>query len=109
MNIPTTIKHQLFDTSATKVWSWGAHGWVATAKNTLTFKVNAHHFKGIICITLDDGQDLYDIHFFDNFRKSSFMKNPKPSKTFPPMTGVFCDQLVELIDDNIERIPAYHN
>ena len=109
MNIPTIIKNQLFNTSVTKIWSWGAHGWAAPEKNTLAFKVNAHHFKGIVCITLDEGHDLYEIHFFDNYSFPSFAKNKKPSKQFQPMIGVFCDQLVELIDDNIERVPAYHN
>jgi hypothetical protein len=109
MNIPSIIKSQLHNTSLTKVWSWGAHGWAATAGNTLAFKVNAHHFKGIVCISLDEGQDLYDISFFDNYSYASFVKNKKPSKQFQPMTGIFCDQLVELIDDNIERIAAYHD
>lgn len=109
MNIPTIIKQQLVSTSPIKIGSWGAHGWIATASNTLTFKVNAHHFKGMISIVLDESQDLYDIHFFDNYRLSSFFKNKKPSKQFQPMTGIFCDQLVDLIDDNIERIDAYYN
>ena len=109
MNIPGIIKSQLFNTSLTKIWSWGAHAWTATAANTLAFKVNAHHFKGIVCITLDEGQDLYEIRFFDNCSYISLVKNKKPSKKFRPMVGVFCDQLVELIDDNIERIAAYHD
>lgn len=109
MNIPTVIKQQLFCTGLIKVGSWGAHGWCATANNTLTFKVNAHHFKGIITITLDEGQDLYDIHFYDNYQISSFVKNKKPSVQFQPMFGVYCDQLVELIDDAIERIDVYRN
>lgn len=107
MNIPTIIKSQLF-TDISKVWSWGAHGWIATAEKTLTFKVNAHHFKGIVCITLNESQDLYEIHFFDNCRISSFAKNPKPSNKIQPLLGVYCDQMVDLIDDNIERIAAYH-
>jgi len=106
MNIPTIIKSQLF-TDRNTVWSWGAHDWVATAENTLSFKVNAHHFKGIVCITLNESQDLYEIHFFDNYRISSFAKNPKASKKFEPLLGVYCDQMVGLIDDYIERIDAY--
>jgi hypothetical protein len=108
MNIPTIIKQQLFSNDRMKVWSWGAHDWFALSYNTLCFKVNAHHFKGVISIALDEGQDLYDIHFFDNYRKSSFIKTPKPSQQIQPMTGIFCDQMVELIDDHIERIAAYH-
>jgi len=109
MNIPTIIKQQLLCTSPVKVGSWGAHGWTATARNNLAFKVNAHHFKGIITITLDEGQDLYDIHFYDNYQMASFAKTKKPSNKFQPMFGVYCDQLVELIDDSIERISAYRN
>ena len=109
MNIPALIKQQLLGTSLIKVGSWGAHGWVATAKNNLTFKVNAYHFKGIIIITLDEDRDLYDIHFYDNFQISSFVKNRKPSKKFQPMIGVYCDQMVDLIDGAIERIDSYRN
>lgn len=106
MNIPTIIKQQL-SIDISKVWSWGAHGWTATAENTLAFKVSAHHFKGIVCITLDEGQDLYEIHFFDNGSIPSLIKNPKSSKKFQSFFGVYCDQMVDLIDDSIERIPAY--
>ena len=107
MNIPTIIKQQLLTTGVTKVWSWGAHGWVATANNTLVFKVNAHHLKGIVSITLDESQDLYDIHFFDNYSISSLAKDKKPSKKFQPIIGAYFDQMVDLIDNNIERIDAY--
>ena len=109
MNIQTIIKQQMLITGFIKVASWGAHGWVATALNTLTFKVNAHHFKGMISITLDEGLDLYDIHFFDNYSGKSFFSNKKPSTRIQPMTGIYCDQLVDLIDDNIERIDSYIN
>lgn len=108
MNIPSVIKQQLLCTNPIIVGSWAAHGWIATAYNTLIFKVNAHHFKGIISITLDEAQDLYNIHFYNNHTHSSFIKNKKLSKKFMPISGVFCDQLVELIDDNIERIDAYN-
>ena len=104
MNIPTIIKQQLF-TDVSKVWSWAAHGWTAIADNTLAFKVNAHHFKGIVCIILDEGHDLYEIHFLENDSVSGSFK--KPSKKFPSLFGVYCDQMVDLIDEKIERIPAY--
>lgn len=107
MNIPSIIKQQLFQTGITKIRSWGAHNWRATAYNTLMFKVNAHRFKGMINIALDEGQDLYEIHFFDNCTIHSFDSNPRPSKRFPVMTGVFCDQLVDIIDDAIEKIDTY--
>lgn len=107
MNIPTIIQSQLF-TDINKIWSWGAHGWVATAQNTLSFKVDANHFKGIVSIALNESQDLYEIRFFDNFRISSLVKSPKESKKFKPLLGVFCDQMVDLIDDKIERIDAYY-
>ena len=107
MNIPSIIKQQLFQTEITRVWSWGADKWRATAYNTLTFKVNAHRFKGMISIILDEGQDLYEIHFFDNCTLRSFDTNPKPSEYFPAIYGVYCDQLVDFIDDKIEKIDAY--
>jgi hypothetical protein len=107
MNIPSIIQQQLFQSGKTYIWSWGAHGWTSTIANTLTFKVDAWHFKGIISIQLDEGQDLYNIHFFDNYTLSSFINNPKPSKKIPSMIGVYCDHMLKLIDDAIERIDIY--
>lgn len=107
MNIPSIIKQQLLQTGIIRVWSWGADKWRSTAYNTLTFKVNAHRFKGAISIILNEEHDLYEIHFFDNCTLRSFNTNPKPSKKFPALYGVFFDQLVDFIDDKIEKIDAY--
>ena len=108
MNIPNNIKQQLLANHFSTIGSWGAHGWAATSYNTLSFKVDGHHFKGTISIILDEALDLYEIHFFDNHTISSLLKNPKQSKKFSSMTGIYYDQLVGLIDENIELIDAYY-
>ena len=108
MNIPNIIIQQLLTTNSSTVGLWGAHGWAATSYNTLSFKVDGHHFKGIISIIFDEALDLYEIHYFDNNTISSLLKNPKQSKKFSSMTGIYCDQLVGLIDENIELIDAYY-
>lgn len=56
----------------------------------LHFKVNAHRFKG--AIILNKEHDLSEIHFFDNCSLRSFDANPKPSKEFPALYGVFFDR-----------------
>ena len=61
----------------------------------LMFKVNGHHHKGYVLITLD-WMDTYDVHLVTthgNIVKSFEM--------------VYFDMLVEIIDNNIERIEEY--
>ena len=86
MNVLTTNK---------KIWwSWGvasgkcSHKWVA-------LKVNGHHHKGYVCIDLG-WEDLYRITIISthgNIKKQ--------------IEGIYFDLLVECIDNEIERIPAY--
>lgn len=106
MNIPNIIKQQLEQQSETAiVWSWGISKWVALTEKTLAIRVNARRLNGIVCITLHEGRDLYNVAFFSNKRISEVLLNP--SKKFEDIDGVYCDQLVEMIDNVIERIPEY--
>jgi hypothetical protein len=106
MNIPTIIKQQLVQQSDRAIlWSWGISKWVALTDHTLALRVHARRLDGIVCITLDEGQDLYNITFFSNKRFSDVLLNP--SKKYEDIDGVYCDQLIEVIDDIIERIPEY--
>jgi len=109
MNIVKTIKAQLFMTKqdAMKVWSWGAHRWVQKDKYTLAFKVNAHRFSGFISITLN-ANDLYEITFFKNKTLKGLINNPEQSIDFEKIDDVYFDQLVEIIDDKIEKLSSYH-
>ena len=109
MNIVQTIKSQLFMTqeSAMKVWSWGAHKWIRKDEYTLAFKVNAHRFSGFISIKLN-ANDLYDISFFKNKTLKGLINNPMQSCNFENINDVYFDQLVEIIDDKIEKLSSYH-
>jgi len=84
------------------VWCWGAHDWTELSENTLAFKVNAHRLDGIVCITLDYEQNLYNISFFHNKTFKSLMNNP--IEAFEPITEVYYDRLVYFIDERIEKI-----
>jgi len=105
MTIPNIIKQQLIQTDQTIVWSWGVSKWAALSEKTLALRVNAHRLNGIVCIALDEAQDLYNISFFNNKSFLGVLKNP--SEKFNSITGVYCDQLLEMIDEVIEKIPLY--
>jgi hypothetical protein len=95
LEVATTIKQQLIGLGAIKVMSWGAHAWTGT-KDALLFKVQGHHFKGIVKITLTP-MDVYKIEFLKGTKQEIV-------KTFE---DVFFDEMVEIIDKYVEYIPAY--
>ncbi len=77
-------------------WSWGvafgkcSHKWIA-------FKVNGNHHKGYVCVDLG-WDDLYRVTII------STHANIKQQQD-----GLYFDQIVEYIDEAIEKIPAYSN
>jgi hypothetical protein len=76
-------------------FSWGVSRLTNVMDKGLMFKVNGHHHKGYVLITLD-WTDTYDVHLISthgNIVKSFDM--------------VYFDDLVEIIDNNIERIKDY--
>lgn len=105
MSIPNIIKQQLLLTNTAIVWSWGVSKWVALSNNTLAMRVHARRLDGIVCITLDEGWDLYNITFFNNKSFSGLLKNPV--EQYDAITDVYCDQLVDVIDEVIEKISDY--
>jgi len=96
LEIATTIKSQLIGLGRIKVMSWGAHNWTGT-KDALLFKVQGHHFKGVVKITLK-GDDTYTIEFFKN--------TTEVVKTYEQ---VYFDDMVDIIDRYVEYIPSYGN
>lgn len=83
-----------------KFWSWGSHGFtVDKTKGTqmIRFRVRGHHHKGYIYIFLN-GMDLFDVYLTD-------IKNKIKVRT--DEMGLYFDQLVEWIDNKVERIPEY--
>lgn len=81
-------------------WSWGAEGFTVDKKPYATMfrmKVNGHHHKGHVYIFLNF-MDLFDVYL------------TKVDGTIVQKTeseGLFFDQLVEWIDEKVERIPEY--
>lgn len=76
-------------------WSWGVNK--KTIKNLnsrcLMFKVQGRLFKGFVCITLG-WEDLYQVRLITE--KYTVKKE---------FTGIYFDELVQIIDDNIESVP----
>ncbi|MEI7425150.1 MAG: hypothetical protein WCK10_03465 [Candidatus Staskawiczbacteria bacterium] len=63
----------------------------------LLLKVNGHHHKGIVAITLEFN-DTYTVHIINN-----------RGRVLNTYTDVYFDQLFEVIDNRIEKIADYHH
>lgn len=90
---------QLLRFDMLKFWSWGSHAFtIDSRKNTRMFRmtVSGHHHKGHVYIFVN-GMDLYEVYLTTS-------RGTIKDKT---AEGLYFDQLVEWIDDKIERIPEY--
>lgn len=78
-----------------KVFTWGARGWTKMNKALLRFRVSAHRHKAYIYVAVN-GADLYEIWLtkFDGTVVKEFK-------------DIYVEDFITLIDDEIERIPAY--
>lgn len=76
-------------------WTWGVSEIVSFENKSLVLKVSGNHHKGYVVITLDF-LDLYNVYYISN-------KGEKKDESL----GLYFDQLVEVIDNKIERIPEY--
>ena len=96
---PKELMHLLRNGKGWQVFaSWGAHKFIVDdMKNTRMFRmtVSGHHHKGHVYIFLN-GLDLYDVYLTSN--QGTIKKIGE---------GLYFDQLVEWIDDNVERISDY--
>ncbi len=86
---------QILKLQQNKVWSWGTHN-CETIKNGLQFKVQGFLMKGTVKITYDEGMDLFDLEFLPD--------DDKPRKA---ILGLYLDQLVSVIDENVEYCENY--
>ena len=78
-------------------WSWGVERKLNYKNIGLLLYVNAHRHTGWILISLS-GADLYDVYLFQS-EKKEIKKEIK---------GLYYDQLLTAIDDEIERISDYN-
>ena len=76
-------------------FSWGVSKLTNFENKALVLKVNARRHKAYVVITLA-WNDTYSVYLFQT--------NGKIKKEFKE---VYFDQLVEVIDNEIERIPEY--
>jgi hypothetical protein len=86
---------QVLRHNPTIYWSWGVSKLVNVDNKGLLMKVNGHHHKGYVFVTLGY-EDLYKVHIL------STHGNLKQS-----FDGIWFDMLTEVIDNRIERIKDY--
>jgi hypothetical protein len=77
--------------------SWGSNGFRNLNDKVLVFKVQGHHHKGYVCISLG-WNDTYTIRLMSTHGNVKF-----------EMEGVYFDMLFDILDEKIERIPEYSN
>lgn len=87
---------QILKLQIEKVWSWGTHD-CETIKNGLQFKVQGFLMTGTVKVIYDEGMDLFNIELQPS-------DDTKPGKT---IEGLFFDQLVSVIDENVEYCENY--
>lgn len=85
-----------------KFWSWGVNTHTLTVDNRKTprafrMTVSGHHHKGYVYIFLN-GLDLFDVYL--TTKKDVIIKRTEEM-------GIYADQLVDWIDEKVERIPEY--
>lgn len=76
-------------------WSWGVSKKVNLNNLGLILKVSGHHHKGWVLITLG-WEDLYRVHIIAN-----------SGEIVNEYEGIYFDDLVEIIDNRIEKIEDY--
>lgn len=91
MTIAATIRNQIKSIDPWALGAWGAKDLVDMG-NGFKFKTSGMTgWKGYVYIRYNAGKDLYDIDFF-RLRNYAAVYDKK-------IEGVFCDQLVSIIDD----------
>ena len=77
------------------MWSWGFNK-PTIIENGLKFKVQGFIFKGWVHVIYNGGSDLFEI-------KLVTIKNVEKKI----IEGVYFDQLIEVIDENVEHVKDY--
>ena len=93
MSIAQTILTQIKTLDPMAMTAWGAKDLIAM-NDGLKFKTSGMvKWKGYVYIQYNHGQDLYDI-IFAKIRKYEWKEEKK-------VTGVFFDQLINIIDKQV--------
>ncbi len=96
MDMPKYIL-SILQSQPTIVWSWGAHGWARCRmhdKDGLRFTVQGFKYTGDVAVLYDEGADVFEI----------VLLNRNPEYVVSP---VYFDELVDRIDEMIERTADY--
>ncbi len=92
-NIDQTIR--LLKSYSFKYWSWGVNKLGRIESKGLILKVNGHHHKGYVLITLS---------FDDTYKVDIVSTHGNLLDTYET---IYCDELFDRIDERIEKIPEY--
>ena len=77
------------------VWSWGASAWTKMNNHCLRFMVRGHHHHGHVYLAVN-ALDLFDVVLTTN-----------RGRVKERIENVHIDNLVDVIDEKVERIEAY--
>jgi hypothetical protein len=91
----TNETHSILRRNISIYWSWGVETIFDVNGKGLMMKVNGHHHKGWVLITLG-WDDYYRVHILTKF-----------GEVLDSYEGVCFDELVRIIDDRIERVEEY--
>ena len=81
------------------VFSWGLHNPTALPNNEgLAFRVNGYKHRGWVIVRYNEGADLFDIEL-----------RTLAMKLVDQIEEVYFDQLVEVIDNAVEKTSDYEN
>ena len=94
MNVNETLGQLMTD--KIKVMSWGARNWTNVENKALAFRVSGFIHKGYVVIMLN-ANDLYDIDLIS-----------VRGKIVKSITDIYCDVLVDVIDNAIEKTKKFY-
>jgi hypothetical protein len=89
--------YSILMTDKIKIWSWGFHD-PRIILNGLSFQVNGFKHKGKVYIQYSEAQDLFDVYLLD-----------ENDKIVDTINMVYFDQLVEVIDERVEKTDDYND
>jgi len=83
------------------VWSWGYNSPAIVGKNIFSFKVQGHHHKGFVWIA-PNSNDLFNIYYTSGRRAENGCY-----ALIEKVTDIYLEDLIEVLDNRIEKIPSY--
>lgn len=86
---------QVLTSNISVYWSWGVSNRINYQNKALILKVSGHHHKGYVAITLDYN-DTYSVHIINT--RGTILNE---------YHMVYFDNLVEVIDNRIEKVSEY--